>query len=71
MQVVIKEIKTQPQTITITKKEYNRIALKASLYDLYRTKQSLGGILAQQKLTAEQRKEKAKRAATARWNKKG
>ena len=71
MQVVIKEIKTQPQTITITKKEYNRIALKASLYDLYRLKQSLGGILAQQKLTAEQRKEKAKRAATARWNKKG
>lgn len=69
MQLTITQIHTTPQTITITKKEYNELKSKATKYDnLSRTHSNFIKSY-NSKLTPEQRKENAKKAARARWGK--
>ena len=69
MQLTITQIHTIPQTITITKKEYNELKHKATKYDNLSRTHSNFITAYNSKLTAEQRRENAKKAAKARWGK--
>lgn len=69
MQLTITEIHTTPQTITITKKEYNELKSKATKYDNLSRTHSDFITSYNNKLTPEQRKENARKAAKARWGK--
>ena len=67
MQLTITKIHTTPQTITITKKEYNELKHKATKYDNLSTAHANFIKSYNSKLTPEQRKENARKAAKARW----
>lgn len=67
MQLTITKIHTTPQTITITKKEYNELKHKATKYDNLSHTHSNFIKAYNSKLTAEQRRENARKAAKARW----
>lgn len=69
MQIQIKEIKTAPELITITKREYTHLTQKASLYDDYKAAQRKRGEKLQSLFTPEQRSERARKAINARWAK--
>ena len=69
MQLTITEIHTKPQTITITKKEYNELKYKATKYDNLSHTHSNFIKSYNSKLTPEQRRQNAIHAASARWNK--
>lgn len=69
MQLTITQIHTTPQTITITKKEYNELKHKATKYDALSRTHSDFITSYNAKLTPEQRKENARKAAKARWGK--
>lgn len=69
MRLTITQIHTTPQTITITKKEYNELKYKATKYDNLSRTHSDFITSYNAKLTPEQRKENAKKAAKARWGK--
>lgn len=69
MRLTITQIHTTPQTITITKKEYNELKHKATKYDnLSRTHSDFIKAY-NSKLTPAQRTENAKKAALVRWGK--
>ena len=67
MQLTITEIHTTPQTITITKKEYNELKSKATKYDNLSHTHSNFIKSYNSKLTPEERKANARKAAKARW----
>ena len=69
MQLTITQIHTTPQTITITKKEYNELKSKATKYEQLSRTHSDFITSYNSKLTPEQRKENARKAAKARWGK--
>ena len=69
MRLSITQIHTTPQTITITKKEYNELKHKATKYDNLSTAHANFIKSYNSKLTPEQRKENARKAANARWGK--
>lgn len=71
MQVSITDIKTIPQNITIRTSEYYTLKHKAEAYDKQKAKRSEIMKHTNNKLTPAQRKESARKAAQARWNKKG
>lgn len=71
MQVSITDIKTIPQNITIRTSEYYTLKHKAEAYDKQKAKRSLTMKSTNNKLTPQQRSESARKAAAARWNKKG
>ena len=71
MQVSITDIKTIPQNITIRTSEYYTLKHKAEAYDKQKAKRSLIMKRTNNKLTPAQRTESARKAAQARWNKKG
>ena len=70
MQLTITQIHTIPQTITITKKEYNELKNKATKYDNLSRTHSHYITNYNARLTPEQRRSNASKAAKARWNKK-
>lgn len=70
MQITITNIHTAPQTITITKAEYNDLKHKADNYARLQRTASQNLTRTQAKLTPEQRRQKAQKAAQARWNNK-
>ena len=69
MQLTIMQIHTTPQTITITKKEYNELKHKATKYDALSRTHSDFITAYNSKLTPAQRSANAKKAAKARWGK--
>lgn len=69
MQLSITQIHTTPQTITITKKEYNELKHKANKYDTLTATHTAHITAYNNTLTAEQRKENARKAALVRWGK--
>lgn len=69
MQLTITQIHTTPQTITITKKEYNELKHKATKYEQLSRIHSDFITSYNAKLTPEQRKANARKAAKARWGK--
>lgn len=71
MQVSITDIKTIPQNITIRTSEYYTLKHKAEAYDKQKAKRSFTMKSTNNKLTPQQRSESARKAAAARWNKKG
>lgn len=71
MQVSITNIKTIPQNITIRTSEYYTLKHKAEAYDKQKAKRSETMKHTNSKLTPAQRTESARKAAQARWNKKG
>lgn len=71
MRVSITDIKTIPQNITIRTSEYYTLKHKAEAYDKQKAKRSLTMKSTNNKLTPQQRSESARKAAAARWNKKG
>jgi hypothetical protein len=71
MQVSITDIKSIPQNITIRTSEYYTLKHKAEAYDKQKAKRSATMKQTNNKLTPAQRTESARKAAQARWNKKG
>ena len=73
MQIKINAIKTTPQYIKITRKEYKTLAEKAAMLDEYRKAQRNRAKRINDILTPQQRSERARKAALSRWqnNKKG
>lgn len=69
MRLTITEIHTTPQTVTITKKEYNELKSKATKYDKLSRTHSNFITSYNNKLTPEERKANARKAAKARWGK--
>lgn len=69
MQIEINHIKTAPEMITITKRLYTQLTDKAALYDDYKAAQRKRAQVINDILTPEQRKERGRRAANARWSK--
>ena len=69
MQLTITQIHTTPQTITITKKEYNELKHKATKYDNLSHTHSDFITAYNSKFTPEQRRENARKAALVRWGK--
>ena len=67
MQLTITQIHTTPQTITIAKKEYNELKHKATKYEQLSRTHSDFITSYNSKITPEQRKENARKAAKARW----
>lgn len=70
MQIEINHVKTTPEQITITKRLYTQLTQKAGLYDVYKAAQRKRGQKISELLTPEQRSDKARKAALARWTKK-
>ena len=70
MQISITEIKSKPQTIVITQRDYYTLKRKAEAYDkqINASKQNITKF--NSAMTPEQRKEFARNAAIARWSKK-
>ena len=71
MQISITNIKTEPEDITITLREYNDLKAKATRYDKRQAKLIENSHNQKNARTPEQRKAIAQKAAQARWNKKG
>lgn len=69
MQIEINHIKTAPEMITITKRLYTQLTDKAALYDDYKAAQRKRAQIINDILTPEQRRERGRRAANARWSK--
>ena len=69
MRLEITKIHTTPQTITLTKKEYNTLKHKAIEYDKIITTRSTHMRTYNNNLTPQQRKDKARQAAYKRWHK--
>lgn len=69
MQIQITNIHTTPQTITITKKEYNQLKRKSTEYDKIITTRSHTMKHLNNQLTPKQRSDKARQAAYKRWHK--
>ena len=69
MQLTITKIHTTPQTITLTKKEYNTLKHKAIEYDKIITTRSTHMRTYNNNLTPQQRRDKARQAAYKRWHK--
>ena len=70
MQIEIKHVKTTPEQITITKRLYTQLTQKAALWDDYKAAQRSRAKKISDILTPEQRSDKARKAAIARWTKK-
>lgn len=71
MQISITNIKTEPEVITITRREYNELKAKATRYDRRHAQLIENAHNQNNARTPEQRKAIAQKAAQARWNKKG
>lgn len=71
MKITINNIKSVPEYITIQRSEYLELKHKADRFEKRSTasKNNIKSLNA--KRTAEERKELARKAAQARWNKKG
>lgn len=69
MQIEINHIKTAPEMVTITKRLYTQLTDKAALYDDYKAAQRKRAQIINDILTPEQRSERGRRAANARWSK--
>lgn len=69
MQISITDVKTIPQNITIKTSEYYTLKHKADAYDKQKAKRSAIMKETNNKLTAAQRTESARKAAQARWSK--
>ena len=69
MRLEITKIHTTPQTITLTKKEYNTLKHKAIEYDKIITTRSIHMRTYNNNLTPQQRSDKARQAAYKRWHK--
>ena len=69
MRLEITKIHTTPQTITLTKKEYNTLTHKATEYDKIITTRSTHMRTYNNNLTPQQRRDKARQAAYKRWHK--
>ena len=69
MQISITEIKSKPQTILITQKDYCTLKRKAEAYDkqISASKQNIAKF--NSGMTSEERKEFARKAAYKRWHK--
>ena len=70
MQISITDVKTIPQSITIRTSEYYTLKHKAEAYDKQKAKRSETMKHTNNKLTAAQRTESARKAAQARWSSK-
>lgn len=70
MKIKIDHVESAPEYITITKREYTHLTQKAGLYDDYKAAQRKRGQKISELLTPQQRSDKARKAALARWNKK-
>lgn len=57
------------QIVKLSREEYIEVKHKAELYDELTNKRVAGGKKAASKLTKEQRVERARKAAQARWSK--
>lgn len=71
MKITITNIKTAPEVITITRREYNELKAKATRYDTRHAQLIENAHNQNNARTPEQRKAIAQKAAQARWNKKG
>ena len=71
MQISITNIKTEPEVITITRREYNELKAKATRYDKRHAQLIENAHTQNNARTPEQRKAIAQKAARVRWNKKG
>lgn len=69
MKIEIQATTSAPEPIQITKGEYNLLARKAALYDAYKAAQRQRANTLNQIFTPEQRSERCRKAALARWNK--
>lgn len=68
MKIEINAIKTAPERIEITKRLYTQLTQKAALWDDYKAAQRSRAKKINDILTPEQRSDKARKAALARWN---
>lgn len=68
MKIEINAIKTAPERIEITKRLYTKLTQKAALWDDYKAAQRSRAKKINDILTPEQRSDKARKAALARWN---
>lgn len=71
MQISITNIKTVPEVITITRREYSELKAKATRYDKRHAQLIENAHTQNNARSPEQRKAIAQKAAQARWNKKG
>ena len=71
MHITITNIKTAPEVITITRREYNELKAKAKRSDTRHAQLIENARTQNSARTPEQRKAIAQKAAQARWNKKG
>lgn len=71
MKISITNIKTTPEVITITRREYSELLAKATRYDKRHAQLIENAHNQNNARTPEQRKAIAQKAAKARWNKKG
>ena len=69
MKINITSVRSEPEMVTITKREYNHLYNKASKYDQYKQAQRERANKINDILTPQQRIERAKAAANKRWNK--
>lgn len=69
MKIEIDHVKSAPEYVTITKRLYTQLSQKAGLYDDYKAAQRKRAKLINDILTPEQRSERCRKAAIARWNK--
>ena len=69
MKIKIDHVQSAPEYITITKREYTHLTQKAGLYDDYKAAQRKRASKLSSLLTPEQRRQRAIKAAQARWQK--
>lgn len=69
MKIKITQIKSAPEYVTITKREYTHLTQKAALYEDFKAAQRQRGRKLTELLTPEQRRQRAIKAANARWQK--
>lgn len=69
MKIKIDHVKSAPEYITITKREYTHLTQKAGLYDDYKAAQRKRASKLATLLTPEQRHQRAIKGAQARWQK--
>ena len=69
MQISITEIKSKPQTIVITQRDYYTLKRKAEAYDKQVNASTMNITKFNAGMSPEQRKEFARKAALARWRK--
>lgn len=69
MQISITNIKTEPEVITITRREYNELKAKVTRYDKRHAQLIENARTQNNARTPEQRKAIAQKAAKARWSK--